>query len=225
METRLSLLLKVLLALIGVPILLGIFFFLPAGTLDYWQAWAYLAVLLVPFVFVASYFIITDPKFLERRLKTREKEAQQQVLIKFGWLIFLIGFLLPGFDHRFGWSSIPFEIVIAADVLVFLGYVLVFFVFKENSYAARTVEVEKGQKVITTGPYSIVRHPMYVGMLLMYLSTPIALGSYYSLLVFAFIVPMIIYRILNEEKVLLRGLPGYKEYCKKTRYRLIPFIW
>ncbi|MFH1520846.1 MAG: isoprenylcysteine carboxylmethyltransferase family protein, partial [Candidatus Micrarchaeota archaeon] len=139
--------------------------------------------------------------------------------------VFLIGFLIPGFDYRFGWSNMLPELVFVADVIVIIGYILIFLVFKENHYAARTVEVEKGQKVITSGLYSIVRHPMYVGVILMFLATPIALGSYFALPIFLLMIPLLVYRIFNEEKILLRDLAGYKKFCQKTRYRLIPFIW
>ena len=123
------------------------------------------------------------------------------------------------------WSSVPSELVIASNAVVLIGYFICFLAFRENSYAARTVEVEKGQKVISTGPYSIIRHPMYMGVLLMYLSTPIALGSYWALPPFLLMIPVIIYRTLNEEELLRRKLPGYKAYCKKVRYRLIPYVW
>ncbi|MFH1520708.1 MAG: isoprenylcysteine carboxylmethyltransferase family protein [Candidatus Micrarchaeota archaeon] len=213
-----------LLYLIGV-IALGLFFFVPAGTIDYWQAWVYLFILFVPAFFVSSYFLGRDPKFLERRMKMKEKEIEQKLIVKLSGVIFLIGFLIPGFDRRFGWSSIPSEFVLVAEAFVVIGYILIFLVFKENHYASRTVEVEKGQKVIITGPYSIVRHPMYVGVLVMFLATPIALGSYFALPIFLLMIPLLVYRIFNEEKILLRDLAGYKKFCQKTRYRLIPFIW
>jgi protein-S-isoprenylcysteine O-methyltransferase Ste14 len=206
-------------------LVIGLALFLPAGTLDYWQAWVYIAIVFVPVIFVGLYFLKNDPEFLERRFKTREKEAKQKLIQKAGIPIFIIGFLLPGLDRRFGWSNVPFEFIVVADVLVFLGYLLIFLVFRENSYAGRTVRVEKGQKVISTGPYSVIRHPMYIGVLFMYLATPIALGSYVAVLPFLLIIPMLVFRILNEEEVLRRELPGYKEYCKKVRYRLIPYIW
>jgi len=206
-------------------LVVGAALFLPAGTLDYWQAWAYIAILFVPMLFVGLYFLKNDPEFLERRFKTKEREARQELIQKVGIPIFIIGFLLPGLDHRFGWSSVPFEFVVLADVVVFLSYALIFLAFRENSYAGRTVRVERGQKVVSTGPYSVIRHPMYVGVLFLYLATPIALGSYVAVLPFLLLIPMLVFRILNEEEVLRRGLPGYKEYCKKVRYRLIPFIW
>jgi len=199
--------------------------FVPAGTFDYWQAWLYMVVIFVPASIILFYFLKKDPEFLERRMKYKEKEAKQKSVVRVALIIFIVGFLLPGLDHRYGWSNIPSEIVIAADALVFLGYLMCFLVFKENSYAGRTIEVVKGQKVISTGPYAIIRHPMYFGTIIMYIATPIALGSYWALPPFLFMLPVLVYRILNEEEVLRRDLPGYTEYCKKTRYRLLPFIW
>lgn len=216
---------KILLAAFAAPLVMGLALFAPAGTLDYWQAWAYLAVILVPMCFVVLYFWRRDPAFLERRLKTRETEARQSLIMKAGILVFLIAFLVPGLDRRFGWSQVPAEISLAADAVVFLGYLLVFLVFRENSYAGRTIRVEKGQKVISTGPYSVIRHPMYLGVLALYMASPVALGSYVAVLPFLLIIPIFIFRILNEEEVLRRDLPGYAGYCGKTRYRLLPYIW
>ncbi|VVB57370.1 Phospholipid methyltransferase [uncultured archaeon] len=216
---------KVFLLFAASILVLCIMFFLPAGTLDYWQAWAYLAVVLLPAALVVLYFLKTDPAFLERRLKMREKEAPQKFVQKLGAFIFIFGFPIPGLDRRFGWSSVPAEWSVAADAAVFLGYLLVFLVFRENSYAGRTIRVEKGQKVISTGPYSVIRHPMYLGMLLLYLATPLALGSWWALPVFSLILPLLVLRILNEEEVLRRGLKGYPAYCQKVRYRLIPLVW
>lgn len=208
-----------------VPIFMGLMLFLPAGSLDYWQAWIYCGVLFIPVSFVVFYFLKKDPELLERRMRMREKEEKQKTIIKIAYIFFFIGFIIPGLDHRYHWSNVPVLLVIVANAIVLSGYILVFFVLRENSYASRIIEVEKGQKVITTGPYAIVRHPMYLGVLLMYLSTPLALGSYWALIFFLPLLPLIVVRLLNEEEVLLRELPGYKEYCQKTRYRLIPFIW
>jgi len=216
---------KIFLIFVAALAVLILMFFVPAGTFDYWEAWLYLVVVFVPASIILLYFLKNDPQFLERRMKYREKEARQKSIIRVALIIFIIGFLLPGLDRRYGWSDIPSEIVIAADALVFLGYMACFLVFKENSYAGRTIEVVKGQKVISTGPYAIIRHPMYFGAIVMYLATPIALGSYWALPPFVLMLPVFVYRILNEEEVLRRGLPGYKEYCKKTRYRLLPFVW
>lgn len=206
-------------------IVIGLMLFLPAGSLNYWQAWVFMATLLVPFIFVASYLLKHDPALLERRMRFREKEIQQKLIIKIANLFFFIGFLVPGLDYRYGWSSVPAWLVILSDALIFLGYLIIFLVFRENSYASRIIEVERGQKVIMTGPYSVIRHPMYAGVILMYLFMPIALGSYWALVFFVPVISIVVFRILDEEKVLLRDLKGYKEYTKKVRYRLIPGIW
>ncbi len=216
---------KVFFRFIMAPIFIGLILFLPAGTLDYWQAWIYCAVLFIPVIFVVFYFLKKDPELLERRMRMKEKEEKQKTIIKIGIILFSIGFIIPGLDYRYHWSNVPVPLVIAANAIVLAGYIIVFFVLRENSYASRIIEVEKGQKVITTGPYAIVRHPMYLGVLLMYLFTPIALGSYWAIIFFLPLIPLIVVRLLNEEEVLLRELPGYKEYCQKTRYHLVPFIW
>lgn len=206
-------------------IVVGLMLFLPAGSLNFWQAWVFMAVLFVPVIFVVSYFLKHDPALLVRRMQFKEKEVRQKLIIKLANLFFFIGFLIPGFDYRYGWSNVPVWLVILSDVVIFLGYAIVFFVFKENSYTSRIIEVQKGQKLITTGPYSVVRHPMYVGVILMYLFMPLALGSYWAMIFFVPVIALILARTMDEERVLLKGLKGYKEYAKKVRYRLIPGVW
>jgi len=210
---------------LGGFIVIGLMLFLSAGTFDYWEAWLYCAIIMVPMLFVGSYLLKKDPALLERRMRLKEKESKQKKIVSVSALVFFIGFLIPGLDHRFGWSNMPAEVALAADAFVFLGYVFTSLVLRENSYASRVIEVEKGQKVISTGPYALVRHPMYLGMSILILATPIALGSYWALLAFLPIPPMLALRLLNEEEMLLRELPGYGEYRRKVRYRLIPFIW
>ena len=208
-----------------VPIVLGLLILVPAGTFNFWQVYVYLAVLVIPMIFVLFYFLKNDPLFLERRTRAKEKEKAQKIIQIVFSVIFLSGFVIPGLDKRFGWSDIPINFVLITDIIILLGYLLIFFVFRQNSYASRVVEVDKSQKVITTGLYRIVRHPMYLGVLIMYIPTPVALGSYWGLIPMATIPLAIVFRILNEEKVLSNDLPGYKEYCQKTRHRLIPLIW
>ena len=203
----------------------GLMLFLPAGSLRYWQAWMFLATLFPPVLFVVSYFLTRDPNLLARRMQFQEKEREQQVLVKLANLAFFLGFLFPGLDHRYGWSGVPAWASILADLLVFLGYVIVFFVFRENSYTSRIVEVVEGQKVVTTGPYSLVRHPMYAGIVIMYLAVPIALGSWWALAFFVPVIALIVVRALDEERVLVRDLEGYKEYTQMVRYRLVPRVW
>ncbi len=210
--------------IIGIPVLLVILF-LPAGTIQYPEAWIYLGVLLIPMLFVMAYFINKAPEFLVRRMKYREKEKAQQKILALALVPFLIQFILPGIDKRLGWSNLPLVIALSADVLVFAGYLFVLFVFKVNQFASRIIEVDKKQKVISTGPYGIVRHPMYLGTMIMYMASPIALGSYWAILPAVFIIPVLVARILNEEKVLEKDLEGYTEYQLKTRYRLLPGVW
>lgn len=204
---------------------MGLLILLPAGTFNYWQFYVYCGLLMVPMLAVLFYFLKNDPKFLERRSKAREKEKAQVLISILSSLIFLAGFIIPGLDKRFAWSEVPLHITIIACVLILLGYLIIFFVFRQNSYASRVIEVDEEQEVISTGLYGIVRHPMYVGVLIMYIPTPVALGSYWGLIPFALLPLSLGLRILNEEKVLRENLKGYKEYCKKTRYRLIPFLW
>jgi len=214
-----------LVRLVGGVVAVAAMFFLPAGTLRYWQAWVYLLVLFVPLGIFAAYLFLRSPALLERRMRTREVEPEQRKIIALSSTVLLTAFILPGFDQRFGWSAVPTWLVIASDAVVFLSYALVVWVLITNEYAGRTVEVEQRQRVITHGPYSVVRHPMYLAVLLMYGFSPLALGSFWAMLVVALLPPILIARIVNEEKVLLRDLEGYADYCKVVRYRLLPGIW
>jgi protein-S-isoprenylcysteine O-methyltransferase Ste14 len=205
---------------------LGAMLFIPAGTFRYWQAWLWLGVLIIPLLAVGTYLFLKDPALLERRMHTRETEKPQTLMIRLSLIWFLVAFLIPGLDRRFHWSRVPPEIVWASALLVFIGYLMIVMVLRENSYASRVVEVTAGQKVIDTGPYAVVRHPMYLGALVLYAFSPLALGSYWAVLPIWMIIPIItILRIPNEEEVLKRELPGYEEYMQKVKYRLVPGIW
>lgn len=208
-----------------VPLFIFLFTLLPAGTFNYWEVYLYFGVLVVPMIFVLVYFMKYDPLFLERRTKGFEKEKEQKLIQALNLPVFIAAFSLPGLDRRFGWSDIPAEVVFVTDAVILCGYIFIFLVFRENSFASRIIEIDREQKVITTGPYIIVRHPMYLGVLIMYLPTPIALGSYWGLIPMVLLPLTLVLRILNEEKVLRENLPGYTDYCQKTRYRLIPNIW
>jgi len=215
----------VIMRFLGALLVLSAMFFLPAGTWAYWEAWVYLAILFIPMLFVLIYLLKNDPELLARRMRLREKEAEQKLIIKLSYIPFLLAYLLPGFDKRFGWSNVAVWVVIVADILVLLGYGLIFLVFRENRYASRIVEVEQGQTVISSGPYAVIRHPMYLGAILLYVLSPLALGSYWAMIPSILIIPVIVARIWNEESVLARDLKGYQEYMQKTRYRLIPGLW
>ena len=209
----------------GLFIILGFMFFLPAWTFKYWQAWVYMLILVVPMFFIIRYLYKNDPELLKRRLRMKERQKTQRLIQIVMGPFFLLAFIIPGFDYRWHWSTVPLIVVIISEVLVLLSYLFIGLVFKTNSYASRIVEVEKGQKVITTGPYAIVRHPMYLGVLIMYVFSPLALGSYWALIPMSLIIPILFARIKEEEKELLQNLAGYKEYLTKTRYRLLPGVW
>lgn len=204
---------------------LAAMFFIPAGTLNYWEAWLYLGILFIPMAFVMVYLIRYDPELLERRMRFREREKAQKRVIGFSWIFFLLAFLIPGFDERFGWSYVPVWVVLVAALVVLLGYGMVFWVFRENRYASRVVEVAKGQQVIDSGPYAIVRHPMYIGSILLYVFSPLVLGSWWGMIPAAMIIPILVVRLRNEEAVLAKDLPGYEAYRGKVRYRLVPGVW
>jgi protein-S-isoprenylcysteine O-methyltransferase Ste14 len=206
-------------------LVLGIMFFLPAGTLRYWNAWVYIGVLIIPMCIALILLIWKDPDLLERRLRMKEKETQQKTIIRLSWVIFLLAFTIPGFDYRFGWTILPVWVVVCADLVILAGFFLFMWVMRVNSYASRIIEVEKEQKVIDTGPYSVIRHPLYVSNILIYLATPVALGSVWGFVAILPLPVLIIFRILNEEKILKNDLPGYREYQEKIRYRLVPGTW
>jgi len=206
-------------------VVLGAIFFLPAGTLRYWEAWLFLATLFIPMAFVAAYLIAHDPALVERRLTQREERPRQKAIVALNGGLWLVAFLVPGFDHRFGWSSVPTWVAVSADALVLAGYLVFFVTVRENSFAARTIRVEEGQKVISTGPYAVVRHPMYSGIGLMMLFAPLALGSWWALIPGLATPAFLMFRILDEEEALASELPGYPEYMRQVRWRLIPGVW
>ena len=206
-------------------LLVGIVIFLPAGTLAYLNGWLFVALLFIPILLFGTVLFFKSPELLRRRLDSKEKERSQKGVVGLSALMFLGGFILAGLDYRFGWSAVPTWAVIVASIVLLAAYALYVEVMRENEYLSRTVKVEEGQKVIDTGLYGVVRHPMYAVTLWLFLSIPIVLGSWYSLICFAHYPIIIIVRLLNEEKLLSRELDGYEEYKKKVKYRLIPFVW
>jgi protein-S-isoprenylcysteine O-methyltransferase Ste14 len=209
-------------------VFLGAALFLPAWTLHYWQAWIYLIVFAGASALITVYLWKHDHNLLESRVKAgprAEKEATQKTIQVLASLAFIGTLVLPSLDHRFHWSHVPPVCVIAADALVALGFLAVFFVYKENTFTSATIEVTSGQRVISTGPYAFVRHPMYAGALVMLFATPIALGSWWGILMSIPMTLVIVLRLLNEERFLQTSLPGYTEYCLKVRFHLAPYIW
>jgi protein-S-isoprenylcysteine O-methyltransferase Ste14 len=202
--------------------------FIPAGTFNYWQAWSFLTVYFAWSLAITLYLMKKDPDLLARRMSggpQAEKETSQKIIMSFTSLGFIGLLVVPALDHRFGWSHMPAYAALAGDLLVAIGWLAIFFVFKENTFTSATIELAPDQKVISTGPYARVRHPMYAGALVMLFGIPIALGSWWGLLVMAAIILAVIWRLLDEEQFLTRNLPGYREYQHKVRYRLIPDVW
>jgi protein-S-isoprenylcysteine O-methyltransferase Ste14 len=206
-------------------ILVGAFLFLPAWTFHYPGAWLFIALLFIPMLLMGIVLFAKAPALLEKRLNNKESEKTQKGVVAFSGLMFPIGFVLSALDFRFAWSNVPFWLVIAASALFLLGYGMYAEVMRENTYLSRTVEVQENQTVISTGLYGVVRHPMYLATLLMFLPLPLILGSFWGLIPFALYPVVIVMRILNEEKVLTNGLDGYREYKTKVKYRLVPFVW
>ena len=206
----------------------GLLLFVPAGTIRYWQAWVYLAIFLGASTLHTLYLMKNDPALLERRLRggpAAEKEISQKIIMLFTSAGFVALLAVSAIDHRHTGTCVPLPVVVAGDIAVALGYYLIYLVFKVNTFTASTVEVTADQKVVSTGPYAVVRHPMYAGGLLYLLGTPIALGSYRGLLVFAAIIPFLIWRLIDEERLLRKELQGYAEYSAKVRWRLIPGVF
>jgi protein-S-isoprenylcysteine O-methyltransferase Ste14 len=209
-------------------IILGLTIFLPAWTLHYWQAWIVVAVFFACTIAVTVYLMKNDPKLLERRVKAgvgAEQEKSQNIIQAFAAVAFIALFVVSALDHRFGWSTVPPYLMALGDILIVVGFYLVFLVFKENSFASGTIEVDEEQRVICTGPYALVRHPMYVGALVMLVGVPLALGSLWGLLAIIPMTVVLVARLLDEEKFLTRNLAGYSEYQSKVRCRLLPLIW
>lgn len=206
-------------------VLIGILIFVPAGTFDYINGWIFMGVLFIPMFIVGIILMVKNPKLLASRLNAKEKQKAQGSIIKLSGLMFIVGFILAGLDYRFKWIELMDIITYIAIVIFLLSYIMFAFVLKQNTYLARTIKVEEGQKVISSGLYGIVRHPMYTATIFLFLAMPLILGSLISFFVFLFYPILIIFRILNEEKVLEKELDGYIDYKKKVKYRIIPFIW
>ena len=220
-----KLLLNALIKFIAGIVLLGLLLFLPAGTFHYYGGWLFMGLLFVPMLIMGIILFIKSPSLLEKRLDGKEKEKAQKGVVALSGLMFPAGFVISALDFRHGWSSVPLWLTVLSSLLFLIGYGLYAEVMRENTYLSRTVALQDGQKVITPGLYGIIRHPMYLATLFMFLPLPLILGSFWGLIPFALYPVIIVIRIFSEEKVLTEGLEGYSEYKNKVRYRLIPFIW
>ena len=219
---------KALLSLVALAISMGVLLFAPAGTAQYWQAWAYLGIFTGASLLTTVYLMKKDPALLKRRMSggpTAERESTQKVIMSFASVGFIGLLVVPALDHRFRWSIVPLPVVIAGDILVAVGFYFIFLVYRENTFTSATIEVAEDQKVISTGPYALVRHPMYASAFLYLVGTPLALGSYWGLLALLFMMSVLIWRLLIVKKFLAENLPGYTEYQKQVQHRLVPYVW
>ena len=219
---------KALGSLLALLVVMAALLFIPAATVNYWQAWTFLSVYFACSLAITVYLMRKDPKLLERRMSGgpfAERKSTQKIIMLLVSLGFMGLLVFPALDHRFGWSHMPPSTALVGDVLITIGFVAIFCVFKENTFSSATIELAPGQKVISTGPYAVVRHPMYAGALAMLVGIPIALGSWRGLFVFAAMMPGLIWRLLDEEGFLTKNLPGYADYKKQVRSRLIPLVW
>ena len=217
-----------LVGLIRMFILLPVLVFVPAGTVHYWQGWVCLLVFFASVLFITVQLMTSDPALLARRLKAgakAETEKSQKVLQSFAAVLFVAIFVVPALDYRFGWSTVPLSLEVAGDLIILIGFAFVFWVFRVNSFTSGVIEVATDQRVITTGPYAIVRHPMYLGSLVMLLGIPLSLGSWWGILAVVLLGALIVARLLDEEKFLAKNLPGYGDYTGQVHYRLAPFLW
>ena len=206
-------------------VMVALLIFLPAGTVNFAKGWLLMGLLFGPMLIAGFVMLFKSPEFLAKRLDVKEKQSTQKGVIAVSGLMFIAGFVVAGLDYRFGWSQMPAPVTVIASVLFLIAYALYAEVMRENAYLSRTIKVEEGQTVVDTGLYGIVRHPMYMASILLFLMMPIVLGSWYALIVFAVYQAVIVVRLKDEEELLTRELSGYAEYKKKVKYRILPFIW
>lgn len=221
MRLFLEAILKFLLGIVLVALLI----FLPAGTINYFNGWLFMGLLFIPMFVAGIIMLIKSPELLKKRLNFKEKESEQKEVVGLSGLMFILGFVIAGLDYRCGWTNIPNIIVIISSIIFIISYIFYAEVLRENAFLARTIEVQENQKIIDTGLYGIVRHPMYTATIFLFLSIPLILGSLISFIIFLVYPFIIVKRLKNEEQVLEKDLKGYKEYKKKVKYRMIPFIW
>jgi len=224
-ENRSSLIIRASFAYLFSLFFVSLLIFLPAGSLKFQNGWLFICSLFIPMFSMLIYLLVKDPDLLARRMKTKEKEKTQKIYVILSIIVFFGTIIVPGLDFRFNWSDVPPSVVLVSTFIMISGYLMFFIVMRQNTYASRVIEIEDEQKLIDTGLYSIVRHPMYLAATILFGFAPLVLGSFYGLIPMVFIPILLIIRIKNEEKVLKNGLKGYDEYMKKVKYRLLPFIW
>lgn len=206
-------------------LLVSLLIFIPAGSLKFWNGWLFMGSLFIPMFLILIYLFVKEPDLLIKRMKAKEKEKAQKAFQFLSIIVFLIVFIVPGLDFRFSWSYVPLPVVLISALLMMSGYLMFFIVMKQNTFASRVIEIQDEQKLIDTGLYSFVRHPMYLASLILFGFVPLVLGSFYGLIPMAFIPLLLVIRIRNEEKVLTSGLKGYDKYMENVKYRILPFIW
>jgi protein-S-isoprenylcysteine O-methyltransferase Ste14 len=215
-------------SLFVLTIVIGLLLFVPAGTIHYWQAWVYLGIYFIASFSITLYLAKRDPALLQRRMRggpTAEKRTSQRAAMLLATIGFIAAMVVPALDHRFRWSTVPLFAVVLGDILTALWFCVAFLVFRENTFSAATVQIAEGQTVVSTGPYAIVRHPMYAGGLFSFIGTSLALGSWWGMLALLIVLPALVWRLLDEERLLQANLPGYAEYSRRVRYRLIPGVF
>ena len=216
------------LSLLALAVVTALLLFLPAGTIHYWQGWVYFALFIGASAIITLDLLVRDPALLARRMvggPIAEKRPAQRVIMVVASAAFIAMVIVPALDHRYAWSHVPLDIVILGDILVALGFTFIFFVYRANTYTSATIEIAEHQTVVSTGPYALVRHPLYASALLYVLGTPLALGSWWGLVAVALMVPVIVWRLVDEERMLAAQLPGYTDYQQRVRRRLVPFVW
>ena len=222
---NLKLLFQAIIKFIFGVLIIGLLLFMPANTINYWNGWLFIGLLFIPMFIAGIVMMVKSPELLKKRLNVKEKEAEQKQVILYSGLMFISGFIIAGLNYKYNWIVIPIPVVIVASILFVLAYIIYAEVLRENAFLSRTIEVQENQKVVDTGLYGIVRHPMYTATILLFLSMPLILGSIISFAIFCVYPFVIAKRIKNEERVLEKELTGYSEYKNKVKYKLIPFIW
>lgn len=223
--SRGKVLLRVLIRYLLAFVFVGLILFVSAGTIKYRNGWVFMAGLFVPMTFTLVFLLIRDPELLEKRMKMKEKQSAQKKYLRISLVMFVLAYVLPGLDYRFHWSDVPAWLTVLSLIVMIGGYIMFIVVMNQNRYASRVVEIQDNQKLIDTGLYSVVRHPMYLAASILYIASALVLGSYYALIPMLLLPFLLSFRMVNEEKLLMEELPGYKEYIQKVKYRLIPFIW